>query len=495
MRSGGLWLLLLVGLAAAFPEQFADPFIRSDDYPALFPNPERYYHKTLTEGRWVNWLWMLRSWPADPVVLHWVLAAAWALTAALVGTGIAPERGQWPAAALVAIAFLMMAPQAYIWLWFNTLIPGALLLMLWAGIVVFAPRRVAEWGLFAAVPLMLMAHTAFPFLALALVAGLSRPDPARRDILRLGAIFVIALALGLVFVYGLNWLIHGHFGVVAPGWREPNPIENWADLIQNLGAAGETLVQWLSASGATGALRVMLLVFTGTTALMLWLSAPRRGEAMLLALGLGLAVPAAHMTLTGVVWPFRASSHIAGAIILMAGLAFVRIDRTPARLLAALHLIALIFLGSLAFKGNLAGRGLDYQAAAAEIAAEAGTNGEDIVIVGQAHGLPGAEFLQFAVGLRARLEHLTGRKAYLCSPQAGDTVYDPVAYPSHVAARLDDLTAVFDDLAQSTRKVCASHAAAVDDLPHWPQSGYVSQIAPGITGVHLPERTLADTPP
>ena len=64
-----LALLTLVALIAQLlvsgPSQVIDPFVKHDDYPALLLMPELYYWKTLAEGRWINYLWLLR-WAESP---------------------------------------------------------------------------------------------------------------------------------------------------------------------------------------------------------------------------------------------------------------------------------------------------------------------------------------------------------------------------------------------------------------------------------------------
>jgi hypothetical protein len=70
VRPGPLRVLLLTALvflamAAALPGNFADPYVSFDDYPTLFGWTGTYYSKTLTEGRWVNYLWQEVVGPLD----------------------------------------------------------------------------------------------------------------------------------------------------------------------------------------------------------------------------------------------------------------------------------------------------------------------------------------------------------------------------------------------------------------------------------------------
>ena len=501
MRVGLLWLLLLAGQALAFPGQFADPFIRSDDFPAIFPQPEIYHHKTLTEGRWINWLWMLRSWPTDPVVLQWLFAGAWSLTAALIGVGIARAPGQGPAAALIALAVVTTPQVGFIALWFGTLLPGFAILALWAGVVVLAPRRVAEWGLLAVVPVLLMTHTALPFAALAIVAGLARGEPGLCDTIRLGVIFVGALLLGLGLVHLINGVFHGVFGIVMPAWREPNPLESMADLRANLSVAAERLLAGLPGHiGGIPALTAAFAVLVAGAAAALLRAAPGRALAVLMALGLGLAVPAAHMLLKGVPWPFRASLHVHIALVILAGVAYVRLTGTPARAMVAVLLVGMALFGALVWNNTPGAPGRAYQAETRSLAARIAALGPGdgpVLVTGQSRALPGADVLQNAVGLRSRLELLTGRRVHLCTPQAGYTVSGDADEAGARHPVLELYRAPFREIAAAGRAACSDSRAraALAAMPAWPRSGHVARLPGGGIGVSLPERRPADTGP
>ena len=56
-RPNYFWIVFCVAALVAFGAavgNLADPLVMYDDYPALLAEPDRFWSKTLSEGRWVN---------------------------------------------------------------------------------------------------------------------------------------------------------------------------------------------------------------------------------------------------------------------------------------------------------------------------------------------------------------------------------------------------------------------------------------------------------
>ena len=491
LRVAILWPLMLGMMLVTGPEQFVDPFVRSDDYPGLVPRPDLYYHKTLTEGRWLNWVWMLRPWPTDPVLLNAVLGLCWSLTATFVATALAPGRGQFAAAALIALAVLFTPQQGFIWLWFNTLVPASVLLALFAGVAAFAPRRVAEWGLLVSGPLFVLTYPSYALVAMVLVLGMSGPDPSPLRALRVTVLAGTGIALGLLASYTLNWMLHGHFGIVLPSWRMAEPLESLADLPRNLTLAVERLA--LVLPGAIAKAHMAAAAGTAVLALcfvMLARAAPRRAWAMGLALAVCIGLPLLHMVKVGAAWPFRATLHIHFAFVVLLALAYLRCTQPARRALAALMLVLLAVFGQMAFRAMMAGKGPDYQAETWDIAERIETvepRSETVVIAGRLDAVPGGDFIQNSYGVTQRLALLTGAEVQACAAQPmdeGEHAGRPQA-PELLARPY--LREGFREMSRRRHEVCERFVDRAAALPVWPAAGHVAAIAPGVVGLRLPD--------
>ena len=66
--------------------------MRHDDFPALLLIPELYYTKTLTEGRWINYLWHLRTFETPAWANYLLYQAGWSVFAGAVAIHVIGPR-------------------------------------------------------------------------------------------------------------------------------------------------------------------------------------------------------------------------------------------------------------------------------------------------------------------------------------------------------------------------------------------------------------------
>ncbi|MEM6939177.1 MAG: hypothetical protein AAF509_03505 [Pseudomonadota bacterium] len=241
-RSDVLWPLIVLTALAAFAiylPNLADPMLRHDDYPALIADPSGFWAKTLSEGRWVNYLWHLREL-VTPAWLNFavyqLLWATFAATTARVALG--PDAESFAALAL-ALMILISPSAMLISLWFNTLIPGLALVALYA---VLACVLRQSWLRVALVPFVVvtfMAYTTYPLLIL-IVALLATRQRSFLDLVGLMALFAGSMVLALLATYAINWQVHGIFGVELADWRDAQPAADVAGYLANLPALHES---------------------------------------------------------------------------------------------------------------------------------------------------------------------------------------------------------------------------------------------------------------
>lgn len=496
MRAAIAFAATMAIFLVLIPGQFIDPFIRSDDYPALFATPEEYRWKTLGEGRWLNYLWTYRPWPTDPRILFALYMSALVWAFACVGAGITRATpAHWPAVG-ITVALTAIPQTALISLWPATLLPATLLLAAFATVALVASAQATERALSAATPLMLMAHTAYPLVLLAIAAAIGRDRPTGWTTFRLGLIFCIALPLGMLAIYTLNLMAHGEFGLRLANWREPNPLTDMASLVTNLETAAISVASGFSAAFLEMRPLVFVMLATMGLALVIMPAAVRdRRNRLALAVLLVLAVPAAHMLLTGLVWPARSLGVFAVVVIVIAASAAVAAGSRVLRLWFAVAIMLAGGLGLWSWQDQIAVTTAPYQAETRRIAAQLGVlrepeQGTTVLIAGQVGSLAPVHILQNSIGAEYRLQLLTGGPVYFCDLQLINAVRSQL----DMSETVDPAAAEADPFlrrAVAVRDLCLPHLDALHALSDYPAAGSIAPLAPGIVGLRLPE-TLAD---
>lgn len=421
-------LLLTLGVtyAVLLATSFAmlpDPFIRHDDYPALLADPNGYYIKTLDEGRWISYLWHLRgfvlpSWLSFAVYqLLWATFAA-AATFVLCGPKVRAR------VALPVSLFIMVAPPAtLISLWFNTLLPGLAIVVLFTLLVVrFGAQRMRIW-LLVFVPVTLMCYTSYPLLLLAVLITAHDTRWSARNLVALLALFVVSFALGLLTIYSLNWVYHGVFGIPMAEWRQPNPVTDMASLQANLATAGEFLARMMDTFAqrfAPLAWVILAFVFFGLVLLARREGWPAAYIVAGLAAGFGLVL--LQILRSGVIMSPRVMifAWVMLAAIVARMLMFLETRQMDLGI-RVLRGGALIIVGSYAL--NSAHSYMSYMPWQVESRAMADAlpaGDGPIWVTGDSMLIPtaGDVFLQNPRGFSMRLAYLTGRVVHDCSEGA-----------------------------------------------------------------------------
>jgi hypothetical protein len=501
-RAGLVLLSVLISMAAFWllmPSQFADPFVRSDDYPALFGDARIYYWKTLTEGRWLNHLWHLRPWPFDRHLLFYLYMALWCLAFSLTAAAIFRDDRQVWRIALVGFALAAMPQGAFIAGWHNTLVPANLLLALYAGIVAFASARTAVLALFLFVPLIITAYTTYPILLLAMaMVGIDWRDQRIWRPLQLGVLFCVIFVIGVLTMYALNWVAHDHFGIQIPSWRAANPARDLAGIWSNLLEMGPwwaTLAHFLTVIGETtwpmfallGALAVASLLRDGRTAL----------AAVIIGVGVSIGFILAQRGVTGVSLPMRSTGML---WVLMVGLFAFAWRAAPSLSRSVVFAAVILLQGAAAGNGawnTLFERQLaDYQRMTAQQAEEIRAKIEapptELLYVGNAYSLPHAHVLQFPVGHHYRLMALLGWPVIHCDRGRFDKpfVVNTKVEPLKIDGYYTDLKGL-----HGIGEQCERFGDALRGGPVFPEDGWVRQLDDGYAGVAFSDTSLDDTPP
>ncbi|WP_293575211.1 hypothetical protein [Phaeobacter sp.] len=441
-----------VGLLVAAAFHLPDPLIRHDDYPALFGDAETYYVKTLTEGRWLNYLWHMRELLLPSWVNYLIYNGLWAIVlGCLAHNALGAQAELWRKGAVALIAGLS-APSLLIALWFNTLIPGMAVLAIYALATTQLSDRTCRWLLVPFVPLALMAYTTFPFFLLAFC--LTRADTQRsaRDLAQLLGLFILCFALAMASIYTLNYVFHGVFGVPMAEWRVPNPAHDLESLLTNMGMIGSFLV--VSAS-------LMSFHFLPLTVFQLVLFAwalrvmgqDDRWRAIYPVAGilLGLGLIFVQTIKTGIILPARVSGFVWLYYAVVLGVfSQLMAQRSATGERLGRNLLAFVALIYVAFSVLQSRDVTAWQADSRAMAAQITPTEGPIYVTGTYLSLPSGEKsgLQHDLAVAFRLTQLTGREVVMCALDAAACAVVPEAMqqgaagPEYQVRNLDGMSVV-----------------------------------------------------
>jgi len=225
----------LILLCLAYWGELRSPYIEHDDWDFLLPPGWGHgyatpWQKTLSEGRWINYLWYLG------VGMHWsAQAAARAYLGLLIFFaclfGFAIEQ-PWKKLLVILVVFFSPA-FAQLSTWPAVLTASALVLALATScflseralarniaLAVFTFLAIMSYS--GAAPLILLAHI--------YLGKVERPRQLGASL----AIYLASYALAILAIASLNYFYHDHFGLVIENWRRPHAPQNLHDLWSNL---------------------------------------------------------------------------------------------------------------------------------------------------------------------------------------------------------------------------------------------------------------------
>jgi len=466
---GGAASLLL--LLVLIPDQFRDPFTFFDDYPVLLGQAEGYYPKTLSEGRWINWLWTLRPAGFDPVWLFAAYVGFWCLAMAVLAAALLPPgRRGW---VLLGAPALVLSPSfAHLYAFATLMLVPAIalgfVLMAWSG------PRARERALLLLVAPSVMVHGALAYLLLTMAILLEARAPGLRRLVRLCLAFGVSFALGVLAIFALNFWAHGVFGLETAEWRRLSELAVLDPVERGLERLRRTFAEFWSILVGGMAIGWLTLGAMGASALLLLRENPRACFAAFLAGASGLGLTVTQILASGVTMPERGFFFLWPALVapalLLVGLGTGR----AARAVGVLALIATIGFGALHWR---AAHDIfaPLMAESRAIAAEIGRHppgpvlaaGKRIATVG--YWADAWSRSAWHIWLEHRLEGLTGREVAVCPLPAARCAARDRLWPGIAPFPRDRLDVI----------------AA---MPPWPSDGSIRVAADGTLLLRLPDR-------
>ena len=414
-----VFVVVLALLLYVYWANLPDPFVRHDDFPTVLGLPERYYEKTLNEGRWLNYWFIAKPFTLPTQVSIVLYLLAWAVFSAAFAVHALGERVEiFPGARFLLASLIALTPQMFeIGQWFNTVLPGAWVLALFGLVCLFAPRRAAILSMLAFVPLGFSAYNTYPFYMLALL--LCRVDHERtlRDLVGVIAVFVLAFAIGMYGTYAINWYAHGVFGIEEADWRQPNYVHSLVDLRENTQELAKFVAYLLEVYGFGSRLLGYGIFSAATLAVLVMLRYNR--TLTLYAYSpvlLGLGLLGAYTLMTGITVPVRATAFM----WFVSAFSLVLCVQVLGRgMLMRAGLVAMLF-AVLAFWTQREVRSFGlfqvWQGATRDLAAQVAADSERIVVFGSLAMIDGARSagIQSFDGLGYRLRMITGKPVAMC---------------------------------------------------------------------------------
>ncbi|AHC99639.1 hypothetical protein [Leisingera methylohalidivorans] len=407
-------------LSALF--QLPDPMIRHDDYPALLADPALFYSKTLTEGRWVNYLWHLRGVVTPAWLNFLVYQLLWSIyLGCLVHNAFDREAEVWQRVMVALIAGLSL-PWVLISMWFNTLIPGLAVLALYGWLATRLSERACRWLMLVFVPAALMSYTTYPFLILAM--SLTRADAARsaKDLAGLLALFIASFALGMLAIYSLNYAEHGVFGVPMADWRNPSPATDLASVLTNSKLAAGFLENLVLKGGYS--ITWLALLQAALLGCAVWAVLRRdkwRALYMLSGAGLGLTLLCLQVIRSGIDMPVRSGGFLWAFGAVFIGLFALQLRdggraRLSRNLLFSVTALYVIFAGLTHYFST------EWNRLSRHMAAELAGREGPVYVTGTYLSLEAASKsdLQEERSVEFRLNYLTGRDIVICERRPED---------------------------------------------------------------------------
>lgn len=394
-----------------------DPIVRYDDYPALLAKPEGFWAKTLTEGRWLNYLWHLRGLVTPAGVNFAIYQLLWAVTAAAIAAAAAGAGDRRWFTVVLALTLLPAPPVFLMAPWASTVIPGLAVLALFACLALLLPQARLRQLLPLFTLLAFTAYTTFPIILFAICA-ISARQRSLRDLAGLILLFAASLAASLLLVYALNWQVHGIFGIALDPRRSANPAQDLGAMLAHLPLLRETFAVFLLKLSFQS---LPVLVFhLGLLLLSTAVLARRKPlETLYLwaALAAGLVLMALQVLKLGITIPARAFhfSWIIYAVLILRAAQELSVNAGFAGRLArnAVLLVAASYLAQTAVQFT---QFRPWQAETREMARSLNALPGQILITGDVRSHPSARRagLHEASSLASRLQMLTGREVILC---------------------------------------------------------------------------------
>ncbi|WP_157510867.1 hypothetical protein [Frateuria sp. Soil773] len=214
--------------------QLSTPYIRHDDFDFLMPKGwnggySTPWEKTLTEGRWISYLWYGASQHLTPKSSYLLYITAYFVMSCAVAHHISAPR----TFLLCGLALFFSPMFGDLSLWPTGMFISVAIGSLSTLAILLAKKSHILPVIFISTSLLILTYPPIASIVL-LAATIKTAESQIKFKAALAFTYVFAFAIGSLAIYFLNYFEHGHFGVKIDTWRHPHPLRSITDAVANI---------------------------------------------------------------------------------------------------------------------------------------------------------------------------------------------------------------------------------------------------------------------
>lgn len=213
--------------------QLITPYISHDDWDFLVPaswglDYSTPWDKTLSEGRWLSYLWSLVSAHLTPETSYLIFISGYFLLTCSITLHATKPR----AFALCGLAMFFSPMFGLLSLWPTGMTCSILLSCVATWLVAWKGERFATLIVFVATLSLVLTYPPLAVIVL-MAAAMKKADAPWRQKALLGSAYIVGFAAGTLAIYSLNLVFHGHFGLKIDAWRASHTPHGLSGLLAN----------------------------------------------------------------------------------------------------------------------------------------------------------------------------------------------------------------------------------------------------------------------
>lgn len=233
-----IFYILFIAFVLFVTGRGANIYIEHDDWDfMIWPEFSLYatpWGKTLSEGRWINYLWSNFAIYIPARALFFIFISGYATFCWVLASCLNNEGGK---RLLVASALFVCPVYSFFSTWPATLSPSV-----WISSALVFLLFTKRDRLLSYILLSFTLSLTYPPLGLVCLVFLQGTSTIWLHTFKACCIYFLGFVVGVATIYALNSHFHGHFGIIPEGWRNYHAITNYHDAIFNFRKTLKTLV-------------------------------------------------------------------------------------------------------------------------------------------------------------------------------------------------------------------------------------------------------------
>ena len=214
--------------------QITNTYISHDEFDWLVPS-DKYrvfqdpLERNLTEGRWLSYLWVFVSYNLDIRQAYTIFFFLFSALFWLLPSVFVSKEGYF---SVICATTLMFSPvSAEITTWPASTTPAALVALSCIALMLYFPKWI-DYFAYIGIYLSVMAYPLFS--SVCFISYLMIVNTDIRGVIVRTLLYFLAYISSVLTIFALNFIILDFFGISPASWRNPQPLDSFAQLIPNL---------------------------------------------------------------------------------------------------------------------------------------------------------------------------------------------------------------------------------------------------------------------